>query len=142
MTASKELATIEEYAPPFWDERAWQPGERDGWILEAIRGGFTDVLEAAIRMDERDPELRRPVGVERIQFRSHRVPIDAEIVIHVMSMSAKDIEKQAQWRRDNTDQLDAYPRAVLDAFNQDIVDAVDDAGRWDRAAAQRWGRRS
>ena len=135
---SKALATIEEYAPPLWEQRAWEPDGRDDWILDAMRHGFTDALEAAVRMDERDPELRRQVGVEGIRFRSNRLPIDTDIVERVWPMEPEDVEKQAQWRRDNAEQLTAYPRAVLDAFAADITYAVEAAGRWDRQAAERW----
>lgn len=135
---SKALATIEEHVSPFWEERAWALGDQDNWTLDAMRHGFTDALEAAVRMDERDPELCRPSGVERVRFRSNRLPIDADIVERVRAMETEDIEKQAQWRRDNAEQLTAYPRAALDAFAKDITSAVEAAGEWDRKAAERW----
>jgi hypothetical protein len=138
---SKELATVDPYAPPFWDERAWQPDGRDQWILHAMRAGLVDALIAAIKMDERNPDMRQPVGVETVRFRSNRLrggSIDTDIVAQVWALSDKDIEELAQDRHETAEDWDHYPRAVLDAFQQDIVDAVFTAGLEDKAAAARW----
>jgi hypothetical protein len=141
MTKQLELAKP-PYMPPYAADRAWEPDGRDEWIVDAMRHGFTDALEASIRMDERDPELRRPSGVEMVRFRSNRIggsqAIDGGIVDQVMAMTDEEIENQAQWRHDNAEQLAGYPRACLDAFQQDIINAVDEAGQWDKAAAARW----
>lgn len=120
MPASKALANIKPYGPPFWEERAWDPTGRDDWILHAMRAGLVDALVASIKMDEQNPESCRPVGVEAVRFRSNRLPIDGDIVSSVMDMDDQDVEKAARWRRDNADQLNGYPRACLDAFASDI----------------------
>ena len=136
---TKELATIAEHTPPYWNERAWQPDGRDEWTLTAMRAGKAHILESIIEMDIlKNPELGEPVGREITHFRSNRAPIDGELVDWVMGMDLETVEKQALWRRDNTNQLDNYPRAVLDVFAQDIVAAVDEAGLWDRGVARRW----
>ena len=140
MTKQLELAKP-PYSQPYASERAWEPDGRDDWILHAMRAGLTDALEASIKMDERNPDMRQPAGVEKVRFRSNRLrggSIDADIVLNVKFMSLEGIEAQAQWRHDNHYELDAYPRACLDAFQQDITTAVDEAGQWDKAAAARW----
>ena len=141
MTKQLELARP-PYTPPYAAERAWEPDGRDDWILHAMRAGLTDALEASIKMDERNPEMRQQVGVETVRFRSNRLrgsSIDADIVNRVMALELDEIEELGRWRHDNADELDAYPRACLDAFQQDITTAVDEAGQWDKTMAVRWG---
>jgi hypothetical protein len=140
MTKQLELAKP-PYTPPYAADRAWEPDGRDDWILHAMRAGLVDALEAAIKMDERNPDMRQPVGVETVRFRSNRLrggSIDTDIVSGVMNTPLEFIEAAAQWRHEDANEWESYPRACLDAFNQDIITAVDEAGRWDKAAAARW----
>ena len=143
MTKQLELARP-PYGPPYAAERAWEPDGRDDWVLRAMRAGLTHSVEGAIMMDEqRHPELREFAhpGVEVVHFRSNRLrgsAIDTDIAGSVMYMSLDDIEKFAKHRHEVAEDWDHYPRACLDAFQQDIIDHIDEAGMWDRAATARW----
>ena len=107
------------YGPPYASDRAWQADGRDEWILDAMRSGLADALEASIKMDERDPEMRKPRGVQIIHFRSNRLPVDGDIADIVWALGDKEIEILARWRHDNSEQLNEYPRTVVDEFVKD-----------------------
>ena len=103
-----------------------------------MRHGYANVLESVIKMDERDPAMQQQVGTERVRFRSHRAPIDGEIVNRVMALDLEDIEKLTQWRRDNAEAINTYPRTVLDAFHQDITDLHLEADLYNNMMVARW----
>ena len=110
------------YGPPYAADRAWQADGRDEWILDAMRAGFANALDDSITMDIlRNPELGKPAhpGIEVTHFRSNRVPIDADIATDVWAMKNSEVEKMARWRHGNTEQLNEYPRTVLDEFAKD-----------------------
>lgn len=130
------------YGPPYAADRAWEPAGRDEWNLDAMRDGYTHALEAALKRDEtKHPELAQPAhpGVEVPHFRSNRLPIDTDIVTEVMALHDDDLETVARFRRDTAEIFSGpYARQCLDAFQQDIIDAVHEAGMWDSATAARW----
>ena len=139
---TKQLELAYRYHQPYAAARAWEPDGRDDWTLYAMRAGLTDALEASIKIDERNnPEMRQPVGTETVRFRSNRLrgsSIDTDIAHQVWNLPDEYVELRAQHRHDTAEDWDNYPRTVLDAFQQDIINAVDEAGVWDRAAAARW----
>jgi len=56
---SAELATIQPYAPPFWEERAWNLADRaedDQYTLISLRHGLVAALVGQVdRLEEQDP---------------------------------------------------------------------------------------
>ena len=140
MTTKQVQVATPPYMPPYARERAW--GDDDEWSVVGMRDGFTMALDAGVQMEERKPDTLKNVGGDRVRWRSNRIAgvgsIDQDIVDRVMAMEDAEVEEVARWRRDHAEEIGNHPRLVLDAFANDIVWAVEDAGQWDKAAAERW----